>query len=279
MLSNSKKVAFSGWSGVLRIREPLSAAMKIILGALPILAIYGLWSWLTSGESVEDRVFSPLILPSPGEVIASFSSLWFDAGLTRSIAASTWRVAAGFFCGLLVAFPLGLGMGAFSKIKALFNPLAMIGSYLPIPALVPLTMSLFGIDELQKVMFLALAFLVYLLPLFVRAVEGVDDVYLRTAYSLGASKWVVVRRVLFSISLPAMVRAMRMGFGIGWSYIILAEMVAANRGLGAIIIVAQRRGPREYIYLVLAVIVLIAYLTDKIWEKLEHALFPYIEEA
>ena len=168
-------------------------------------------------------------------------------------------------------------MGAWSRMRALFEPLAVFGSYLPIPALVPLTMSLFGIGEMQKIMFLALAFLIYLLPLLVKAVDEVDEVFLQTAYTLGATQWQTVRHVLFAIAAPRIVQSMRLGFGIGWTYIILAEMVAADRGLGQIIIIAQRRGPREHIYLVLLVIVLIAYLTDRLWVRLSRVLFPYQE--
>lgn len=260
----------------LDIREPVSKIQRIVLGSIPVLCILLVWYFLTLGEA-EERILSPLILPSPGEVLFSFHSLWFEAGLSRSIVASALRVLGGFAAALIVAFPIGVLMGSFSKFKALFDPIAILGGYLPIPALVPLTMSLFGIGELQKVMFLALAFFVYLLPLFVKAVEQVDTVYLQTAYTLGATKWQTVRHVLFGIAFPGIIRAMRLGFGIGWSYIILVEMVAANRGLGQIIIVAQRRGPREHIYLVLAVIVIIAYLTDKLWAKLENRLFPYLE--
>jgi NitT/TauT family transport system permease protein len=111
--------------------------------------------------------------------------------------------------------------------------------------------------------------------LFVKAVDEVDNVYLQTAYTLGATKWQTVWHVLLKIALPKLFHAMRLGFGVGWSYIILAEMVAATRGLGAIIIIAQRRGPREHIYLVLLVIVMVAYITDKLWEKAEKRLFPY----
>jgi len=269
-----RRTSLCSW---LKIREPLNFWQQVLLGALPVAILLSVWHFLTLGEA-EERVISPLILPSPWEVLGSFRELWFSAGLSRSIVASTMRVCGGFLVGICVAFPLGLFMGSFSKIKALFNPIAVFGSYLPIPALVPLTMSLFGIDEFQKIMFLAIAFFVDLLPLFVKAVDEVDEVYLQTAYSLGASRWQVVRHVLFGVAAPSIVRAMRIGFGIGWSYIILAEMVDATRGLGAIIIVAQRRGPREHIYLVLVVIVLIAYLTDKLWAKLERALFPYREE-
>ena len=93
--------------------------------------------------------------------------------------------------------------------------------------------------------------------------------------SLSASGWGTIRRVLFPIAFPQIVHSMRLGFGVGWTYIILAEMVAADRGLGQIIIIAQRRGPREHIYLVLVVIVLIAYLTDKVWARLYEVLFPH----
>lgn len=263
---------------ILVIREDIPTPLKIFLGIIPIIGLAVLWVLITLGTA-ESRIISPLILPSPLEVLGSFKSLWFEKELTRSILASAFRVIGGFVAGLLIAFPLGILMGAFSKIKALFDPIAIFGAYLPIPALVPLTLSLFGTGETQKIMFLALGFFVYLLPLFVRAIDSVDETYLRTASTLGASKWQTVRYVMFGIAFPGIFNAMRMGFGIGWTYIILAEMVAADRGLGQIIIVAQRRGPREHIYLVLVIIVLIAYLTDKLWMKIGRRLFPYQEES
>jgi len=168
-------------------------------------------------------------------------------------------------------------MGSFSRVKAIFEPVTVFLAYLPIPALVPLTMSLFGIDEFQKVMFLALAFVIYLLPLILNAVEEVDNVFLQTAYTMGASRWQTVRHVLFPIAFHRIIDIMRLGFAVGWSYIVLVEMVAAERGLGQIIIVAQRRGPREHIYLVILVIVLVAYITDKLWTRLSRYLFPYLE--
>ncbi len=261
-----------GW---LRIREEIPTPLAWALGTLPILLILGLWWFATAGASAEERLISPAILPSPNEVLGSFRSLWFDRALTRNVLISLGRVAAGFALGVAIAFPLGLLMGAFTKVKAMFNPLAVLGSYLPIPALVPLTLSLFGTGELQKVTFLAMAFVIYLLPLVVKAVDGVDEIYLKTAFTLGANKWQIVRRVLLGVAWPDIFRALRQGFGIGWSYIVLAEMVDIGHGLGGIIIISQRRGPREHIYLVLAVIVAIAFLTDKLWAAAERRLFPY----
>jgi len=273
LLSIFKLKEGQSWLG---IRQPTSTLLKIVLGMIPIIIILGLWTILTHGKP-EARTISPVILPSPGEVIKAFKTLWFDAELSRSIVASLMRVLMGFLVGLIVAFPIGIFMGTFSKFKALLDPTSIFLAYLPIPALVPLTMSIFGIDELQKIMFLALAFFIYFVPMFMKAVEDVDNIYLQTAYTMGATRWQVLKRVLFPIAFPHVINAMRLGFGVGWTYIILAEMVAAERGLGQIIIVAQRRGPREHIYLVLVIIVLIAYLTDKFWVKLSRFLFPYLE--
>ena len=84
--------------------------------------------------------------------------------------------------------------------------------------------------------------------------------------------------MLLAISWPNIYQALRMGFGVGWSYIILAEMVDIGRGLGGIIIISQRRGPREHIYLVLLVIVAVAFLTDQLWVAVGRRLFPYRAE-
>lgn len=256
------------------VREDLGLPLKVMLGILPILFLLGLWWLLTAGDT-ENRVISPLILPSPVEVVKQIPALWFQAELSRSLIASALRVIGGFLVAVVIVFPLGVLMGSFTKVRAIFDPLMIFGAYLPIPTLVPLTMSLFGIGETQKVMFLAIAFIVFLLPMFVKAIGEVDDIYLQTAQTLGASKWQLVRHVLVGISMPKLYQALRLGFGIGWTYIILAEMVAAERGLGEIIIIAQRRGPREFIYLVLVVIVIVAYITDKIWMWFGRLLFPY----
>lgn len=261
---------------LLLIRETIPGWMHWVLGVIPIALILGLW-WLVTGSGpAEERVMSPTILPSPLEVAQSFESLWFDRALTRNVVVSLTRVVFGFAVGVAIAFPLGVLMGGFTKVKATFSPLSVLGAYLPIPALVPLTLSLFGTGEKQKVAFLALAFVIYLLPLIVAAVDKVDSVYLKTAYTLGATRSQAVRKVLLAISWPEIYQSLRLGFGIGWSYILLAEMVDIGKGLGGIIIMSQRRGPREHIYLVLLVIVALAFLTDKLWSLGGRYLFPYL---
>ena len=271
-----KKTASGGQ--LLRIREALPNWLAWLLGVIPIAVLLLIWFGATAGPIPEERMISPTILPSPSEVAASVPQLWFDRALTRNLVVSFVRVLEGFALAVLIAFPLGVLMGSFTKVKAAFNPLTVFGAYLPIPTLVPLTLSLFGTGELQKVVFLALAFAIYLIPLFVAAVDNVDDIYLKTAYTLGADRGQSVGRVLLPISWPDIYQAMRLGFGVGWSYILLAEMVDVGRGIGGIIITSQRRGPREHIYLVLVVIVALAFLTDKAWQLAGRRVFRWREK-
>ena len=257
-----------------QIRGSASVGTSIILGAIPLLIILGIWWYLTRG-AVEERVISPVTLPSPMEVVQAVPSLITRGHLVEGILASFRRVGIGFLIAVAIALPLGIAMGSLGKVRAMFTPVAIISGYLPIAALVPLTLSWFGTGEEQKYAFLALAFFVYLLPLVVEAMDKVDEVYVQTAYTLGASRWQIIGKVLFPIALYDIWQAMRLAFGVGWTYIILAEIVFSEAGLGQIITMAQRRGPREYMYLVIIVIALLAWLTDKTWGLIGSWLFPY----
>jgi ABC-type nitrate/sulfonate/bicarbonate transport system permease component len=226
-------------------------------------------------EQIQTRFFSAAILPSPGDVMRAFPGLWYERGLARNVMISFRRVIMGFMAAFLLTFPLGVLMGTFSKVRAMFTPMMTFGGYLPIPTLVPLSMALFGTSEMQKVMFLALAFVVYLLPLIVRSIEEVDTVFLQTGYTLGANRWQVMIHILLGISLPNIYDAMRMGFGVGWGYIILAELVGSEGGIGFAISASQRRALTADVYLILVVIVGLAFITDKLWEYCGEWLFPY----
>lgn len=242
----------------------------VIVGNKPPMTV---WNFVY--ERIETRFFPAGNLPSPGEVMRAFIPLWTKRELGKNVWISFVRVMKGFLVAFAVAFPLGLLMGTFSKVHAAFNPLMIFSSYTPIAALVPLTMTFFGLTEAQKVMFLALAFFIYLLPMVVRAVEEVDNVFLQTAYTLGASKWQAMYHVLLGISWPNIFDAMRMSFGVGWGYIILAEIVGAEGGIGYLISISQRRAMTADVYLLLVVIIVIAFITDKIWEAVGDWLFPY----
>lgn len=260
------------WFFMIRARATQGAGLA--LGLVPVAALIALWWVLTLGAAEERRI-PPTILPSPQEVVQSIPELVTNRDLLHHVWASVRRIGEGFLLALLLTLPAGILMASFGSFRAAFTPLATASGYIPIATLVPLTMSWFGTDELQKVMFLAMAFGIYLLPLVVKSVDGVPDVYLRTAYTLGTTRWQTIGRVLIPIALPDLWHAMRLAFGVGWTYIVLTEVVVMVDGLGFLIQNSFRRGPREHIYLVILVITLIAWVADLAWVRLGRMLFPY----
>ncbi|MBA3686301.1 MAG: ABC transporter permease subunit [Planctomycetes bacterium] len=268
----------SSWLTDIRGRVPLMPS--ILLGALPILALLAIW-WLLTAGPVEERTISPTILPSPGEVAGQVPELFAkrteDGGnaLLHHVLSSLRRVWVGFLIGCAVALPIGIAAGAFGSVRAMVAPLMTAAGYIPIATLVPLTMSWFGTDEKQKYIFLAMAFAIYLLPQVVKAIDAVPDVFARTAFTLGSSRLHVVRKVLVPIALPDLWHALRLAFGVGWTYIVLTEALVLSDGLGFLVETARRRGPREQIYLAILIITAIAWLADLLWERIGRRLFPY----
>jgi ABC-type nitrate/sulfonate/bicarbonate transport system permease component len=252
-----------------RVPRPAAAA----LGAAPIVALLVLW-WVCTRGLPEERTISPTLLPSPGEVVRSIPDL-VHRDLVHHTWASLHRIGMGFLLALAVVLPLGIGMGAFDTLRVSFTPLTTASGYIPIATLVPLTLSWFGTGELQRVVFLAMAFGIYLLPVVVAAIQAVPDVYVKTAYTLGASRLQVVWRVLIPIALPDIWHGMRLAFGVGWTYLVLTEVIVMESGLGYLIQISFRRGPREHIYLVIALVTLIAWVADLAWDRVGRLLFRY----
>jgi NitT/TauT family transport system permease protein len=232
----------------------------------------GSWCALTYGGLIPS-----VILPSPTEVLRAFPRLHFEEALVQSAAKSFYRVTMGFLLSGAVAIPLGLVMGTFPRVKHFLAPLIDPLRFLPISALVPLFIVWFGIEETMKIMLLFVGTFVYLLPLVVEAVEKVDDVYLQTAATLGATRWQTVYHVLIPGSLPSIGEALRVMNGIGWTYVILAEVVNPGLGLGALITIAGKRSHVDWIFAGIIVILLIGVLTDQVIRLINERLFKWTE--
>ncbi len=264
---------------VFSIRGQAPRTATLLLGLIPIAMLICLWWMLTRGAP-EERALGPTILPSPAEVVQSLSDLLVSSdqdhrSLLDHIGISLRRVALGFLVALALVLPLGILMGAFGSVRATFSPIVTASGYIPIATLVPLTMSWFGLEESQKVVFLAMAFGIFLLPMVVKTIDSVPEVYLRTAYTLGATRWNVISRVLVPVAMPDIWHSMRLAFGVGWTYLVLAEVVVKAGGLGDVIDTARRRALSGRVYLVILIITIIAWVADLCWSRLGRALFPY----
>jgi NitT/TauT family transport system permease protein len=261
---------------LLALRKDAPQWQVWLFGAICIGLCIGLWWFVTRGES-EERILSYAVLPSPGETLASFSSLWFDRALTRNLFATLWRVILGFGLAAIIGVPLGVLCGCFPRINAFFAPLSVFGRNIPVAALIPLTFSLFGIGEFQKVMFIFIATVAFVFSDTARAVTDVSNQYIDTAYTLGASRWQTVMKVLVPLAMPSVFNSLRLLFGLAFGYIMLGELVTIGDtgGLGHLINLSMRRGPREHILLVLIIIPIIALLIDRLLFWIQKELFPH----
>lgn len=248
------------------------------LAFVTVLMVVFVWWLFTRGEEAELRMISPVILPSPGEVFASIQSLFVERHLLKGIAATLQRVLIGFALATVIGVPLGVFAASWRGIEALFAPVSLFGRNIPVAALVPLTMLWFGIEELQKVMFIFVACVPFVFGNAVQAVLDVKNRYVETALTLGASRWQIVRKVLVPLALPQIYNGLRILFGLAFGYIMLAEVVNATNGLGQLIMTSQRQGPREHIYVILILIGLIAYGIDRLLFFFQLGLFPYRSE-
>jgi NitT/TauT family transport system permease protein len=261
----------AGW----QVRKILPKSAQLLLTAAFLGLVLAAWTFVTHGEKIEDRMVSPLILASPWEVLREFPKLHTEQALVRNAATSFRRVSLGFFFATLLAVPLGLYMASFTRIAAFFRPLALVGAYVPIVVFIPLTLAWFGMSELQKIVFLFIACFVVLLPLVYKTVADVPTAYLDVARTKGATQWQQVSRVLFPIARADIWEHMRAVYGVGWGWIIMAEVVNAETGLGYMMSLAERRGHTASIFAIIAVIICIAVACDQVWKSMGQWLFPY----
>lgn len=259
----------------LQVRAVMPYAKGVLLTAIAVAVLLVVWWFLTRGDTA-DRIVQPLILPSPGEVLKSFAPLHLEQGLVRSAFMSWLRVTAGFSLAALIALPLGVYMATFPSISALFRPLALAGAYVPIVVFIPLSLTWFGTGETQKVGFLFIGCFVALLPLVIKDIADVPSAFLDVAATKGASQWQLVRHVLFPVAQANIWDHLRGVYGVGWGWIIMAEVyVRPQYGLGALIGLSERRSRTDSIFAVIIVIVLIAIICDQLWRIVGNWLFPY----
>lgn len=261
-----------------KIRQEIPLWQTVFFGLASLVLCFGLWYLVTYGEG-EERILSPAKLDSPAETLESFPVLWFERALTRNIGVTLLRVALGFGLAALVGIPLGVLCGCFARVRAFFSPLTIFGRNIPVAAVVPLTFALFGIAETQKVMFIFIACVAFIISDTAQAVADVGGEYIDTAYTLGARAWQVILKVLVPLAMPSIFNSLRLLFGIAFGYIMLAEQIkfgGESGGLGDIINTSQRRGAfRPHIILVLLIIPLVAFAIDRLLFWIQKELFPH----
>ena len=221
----------------------------------------------------------PLYLPSPERVVEAMVEVATDGfrnfTLVEHLGWSLIRVLGGFALGALVGIPLGYAMGLSNWFRGLFDPIVDFMRPVPPLALIPLIIIWFGIDETGKIVLLFLAAL-WIMAIGARAgVSGVNITKVHAAYSLGASKWQILRHVIVPNSLPEIFTAARVAMGVCWGTVVAAELVAANVGAGMMITAASKFQQTYIVVMGIILIGIIGFGIDILMRKAENWLVPW----
>jgi len=252
------------------LRGDLDKHKQIPIQIAGVVLIVGIW-WLITAMGV----VSQSLLPSPVRVITSFKELHFEDLLVRNLFYSIKLNVLGYIEALAIAIPVGFVVGLFPLFKGLFNKQIDAFRFIPLTAVTGLFIAWFGIEDSMKVHFLAFGIIVYLLPVVIQRVYEVERVYEQTVITLGATKWQTIKSVFIPSVLSKISVDIRVMVAISWTYIIVAELVNKSGGVGALAYVAARQSRIDKVFAILIVIVIVGFIQDKLFEKLDKLVFRY----
>jgi taurine transport system permease protein len=250
--------------------EGASGAISVIT----VTSLFVLWFAITNLGLIK-----PLFLPSPQAVFQQFHEYLTgtanDKPLWQHLLASVLRVSVAFWLAFLTAVPVGIAMGMSRVVRGIFDP--PIEFYRPLPPLayLPLIIIWFGIDETPKVL---LIYLACFAPLALAARSGMKSAaqeQINAAYSMGANYRQVIVHVILPSAMPEILVGMRIAIGFGWTTLVAAEMVAANVGLGQMVLNASNFLRTDIVVMGIVVIGIIAYLFDLLMRWVERKLVPW----
>ncbi|HCU2311889.1 TPA: taurine ABC transporter permease TauC [Klebsiella aerogenes] len=261
----------------LKWRWPLSRQLTLSVATLAVLL--AIWWAVTALQLI-----SPLFLPSPWQVVQKLLTIagpqgFMDATLWQHLAASLTRIAIALVLAAIVGVPVGIAMGLSPTVRGILDPL--IELYRPVPPLawLPLVIIWFGIGETPKILLIYLAIFAPVVMSTLAGVKSAQQVRIRAAQSLGASRAQVLWLVILPGALPEILTGLRIGLGVGWSTLVAAELIAATRGLGFMVQSAGEFLATDVVLAGIAVIAIIAFVLELGLRALQRRLTPWHGEV
>ncbi len=241
-----------------------------MLGFLGVASFIALW---TAASTLGWA--NPRLLPSPLQVVAALWELIADQGFLHDVLISVYRIVLSFLLAVAVAYPLGLLIGTSASVSAFFTPLVSGFRYLPAPAFVPLLLMWLGVGDQQKIALLFLGVVFFLITIIADHVHAVQRDFVDTARTLGADTRQVYFTVIAPASWPRVWDALRQMLAVSWTYLVIAEIIAATDGIGAMMMRAQRFVHVDDVMAGIVTIGILGVLFDLLFRVIGRRLFAY----
>lgn len=248
--------------------------LYMTLSILTFVLLFAFWSLLTYTQFV-----SPLFLPRPDQIMQGAVTLFTEFNLMHDIMVSVGRVTAGFILAAIIGVPLGVLMGSLKICEAAVEPFLGFLRYMPASAFIPLFILWLGIGETEKIAVIFFGTFFQLTLMVMDVTKNVSKDLIDTAYTLGVSPRGVFRRVILPASMPGIVDTLRITFGWAWTYLVVAEIVAASSGLGYMIMQSQRFLKTAHIMVGIIIIGIIGIFIDIFFKWLYAKLFPWLSKG
>ena len=250
--------------------KPVSNRARVALGVAFFVLFVAVWAGITSSGFV-----GAMFLKSPAATLATGYNLFAEFGFSRDVGITVFRVVGGFVLAAIVAVPLGIAMGAFKPIEAFFEPFISFCRYIPASAFIPLLILWAGVGETMK---LAVIFIgsVFQITLMVAVTVGATRRDLiEAAATLGADAGGIVKRVMLPGAAPQIAESLRLVLGWAWTYVIVAELVGAESGIGHAIMDSQRLLDTGQMIFGMVMIGVIGLASDLAFKWANRRAFPW----
>jgi NitT/TauT family transport system permease protein len=253
------------------IRQGFPGWLALLLSAIALAVPLAAWTVISYAGWV-----TPIFLPTPTAVVQAGITLFQDQ-LIVDVLASCARVAAGFLAAAVVGVPIGIAMGTFYSMESLFAPIVGTVRYMPVLAFVPLVVIWFGLGEASKTVIIFMGVVFYNAIMVADAVKFIPNEMINVAYTLGANRLDVLFKVIIPAAFPSILDTLRVNISGAWNFLVYAELVAAQSGLGFKIVQAQRFLQTEKVLFCIAIIGLIGLLTDYLLKWISMMLTPWAD--
>lgn len=255
----------------LELRSRVSQRKAILYGILGVVVFFAIWE---IGHLITPTV-QQRFLPSPGTVVVTLYELLAEKNFIADIGKSMYRIYVSYFLACMIAVPIGVLMGCFARLRALMGPTVAGWRYLPAVAFVPLLLIWFGASDTAKMALLFLGCFWFLMVVVLDNVLAVPDELIESSLTMGAGRWRVVFDVVWKYSAPTILDSLRSLAAIGWTYLVVAEIVAATDGIGAVMMRAGRFLHVDVIMAGILTIGVLGILTDITFRISGRVMFPY----
>jgi NitT/TauT family transport system permease protein len=251
------------------LRE-ISPGRRNALGLAFFILFFAVWAVATLGGFVPKT-----FLADPIAMVRSGWVLLAEQGFAKDIGFTIWRVLGGFVLAAILAVPLGVAMGAYKPVEAFFEPFVSFARYLPASAFIPLLILWAGIGEAQKLSLIFIGSFFQLVLMIALQVGGTRRDLVEAAYTLGASDFGIVKRVLIPAAAPQIAETLRLVLGWAWTYVIVAELIGASNGIGHMITDSQALLATDQIIFGIITIGAIGLVSDLAFKRANRSMFKW----